>query len=301
MRIQSVAAAAILLAASASTVLAQTSPDLGAKPVYGSANLSAGFTPDPHEVTIRPGGNINASHLGASCVGFVGRAPDYRVQYEAGSLSLSFRVNGPIDTSLVVNGPSGQWMCDDDSGGNLDPLITILEPRSGRYDVWVGTLTSGVAGHGEGVRLLVTELDSSTDLSGRPDLSAEPVYGSVQLRAGFTPDPHRVEITSGGSIDAGTVASHCLGTIGRSPDYQVHYSAGSAHLTFKAVGKGDSTLVINTPNADWVCDDDSGGNNNPRITFKAPESGRYDIWVGDFRGDDGSGDARVTLLVTEVD
>lgn len=299
---KSVALAALLVALPGSSVWAQTNPDIGSKPIYGSAKLAAGFTPDPHEVTIRPGGDIDVGHLGASCVGYVGRAPDYQIEYEAGALNLSFRVAGPVDTSLVINGPSGQWLCDDDSGGDLDPLVTVLDPSTGRYDVWIGTLTSGVAGTGEEVRLLVTELEEGgSGNANQPDLGGDPVFGSVNLRSGFTPDPHRVELVSGGSIEASQVGADCSGQIGEAPDYQVNYTGGSSHLTFKVVGKGDSTLVINTPSANWVCDDDSGGNMNPRVTFKAPESGRYDIWVGDFREGNASGNSDVILLVTEVD
>ena len=289
------------LSLSGTAALAQASPDLSGTPVYGSVKLASGFTPDPHEVTILPGGTIDVSHLAASCVGYVGREPDYQVEYDAGSLSLSFRVDGPIDTSLVVNGPNGSWMCDDDSGGNLDPLVTVLEPRSGRYDIWVGTLTSGVADEGENVRLLVTELDDVNRTGTAPDLGGTPVFGSVNLNQGFTPDPHRVEIVSGGSIEASGVSDGCMGKIGQAPDYQVNYRAGASRLTFKALGKGDSTLVINAPNGNWVCDDDSGGNQNPRLTFKAPQSGRYDIWVGDFREDMSVGNGNVILEVTEVD
>lgn len=301
MRFTSVAAAALIMALPTASAMAQSQPDVAARPVYGSVALAAGFTPDPHEITVQPGGDLDISHLGASCVGYVGRAPDYQVDYTAGGLSLNFRVSGPVDTSLVVNGPSGQWLCDDDSGGDLDPLVTVVDPVTGRYDVWVGTLTSGVAGSGQSVQLQITELDSVASPDQTPDLGGEPVFGSVTLRAGFTPDPHRVDIVSGGTIDAASVGDSCMGNIGQAPDYQVNYTAGSSRLTFRAVGKGDSTLVINTPNGQWACDDDSDGNMNPRLTFKSPQSGRYDIWVGDFNDAEDGSSAKVQLQVTEVD
>lgn len=303
-RMISVAVAALMGAMPAGAALAQARPDLGGTPFYGSTNLSAGFTPDPHEVRVLPGGDVDVSNLGAACVGYVGTAPDYQVNYEAGSLGLNFSVDGPIDTALVINGPDGNWTCDDDSAGNLDPLVRFSNPQSGRYDVWVASLSKGVAEGGEQVRLLVSELDrddASTDSTNYPDLTLSPIFGSVNLSAGFVPDPHRVRINSGGTIPASNVSDNCMGSIGVAPDYQVFYEAGRERLTFKVTGKIDSTLLISTPNGNWVCDDDSGGNENPRLSFKAPQSGRYDIWVGDFRGNDSSQSNEVTLEVTETD
>jgi hypothetical protein len=46
------------------------------------------------------------------------------------------------DTTLVVNGPNGEWYCDDDSGEDTNPLVT-LGSNAGRYEIWVGTYSSG--------------------------------------------------------------------------------------------------------------------------------------------------------------
>lgn len=303
-RLVSVAVAALMATMPAGAAMAQAKPDIDGTPFYGSVQLSVGFTPDPHEVSVLPGGDIDVGRLGENCVGFVGSAPDYQVNYEAGSLGLNFHAVGDMDTVLVINGPEGQWTCDDDSGGNLDPLVQFSSPKSGRYDIWVGTLTQGVAEGGNPVSLRISELefDSSSSASATyPDMTLSPIFGSVRLSAGFVPDPHRVNINSGGTIPAENVLGNCMGRIGVAPDYQVFYEAGSARLTFKVTGKIDSTLVISTPNGNWVCDDDSGGNDNPRLMFKAPQSGRYDIWIGDFLGDDVSGSNEVTLIVTEID
>jgi hypothetical protein len=297
LRATSVAAMVLLMALPTAPALAQTLPDSSGSPVYGSVKLAAGFTPDPHVIEMLAGGDIDASPLGANCVGYVGRAPDYQIEYEAGSLSLSFTVNGPVDTSLIINGPSGQWMCDDDSAGNLDPLVTVLEPRSGRYDIWVGTMSRGVTSE-QRVSLKVTELGNLGAQEERPDLSGDPVYGSATLRAGFTPDPHRLELVPGGTVNAATVSDRCIGLIGSRSDYQIHYTGGSMPLTFRVTGKIDTSLVINGPNGRWHCDDDSGGNLDPRLTFKAPESGRYDIWVGKIaEGAEGT----AILTISEID
>ena len=59
----------------------------------------------------------------------------------------------------------------------------------------------------------------------------------------------------------------------------------------------DTTLVINTPSGEWICDDDSSTGVNPGVGFKAPEEGLYDIWVGRYEGG-ASGTA--TLNISEA-
>ncbi len=136
--IRSLAAGAALAALSVGAVSAQ---DFSADPAYGTSNLTSGFSPDPVVVNLESGGPIDASSLGAGCGGFIANAPDYRVNYTAGSFPrLIFSVSSSADTTLVINGPDGRWYCDDDSGVNgLNPAVTFSRPASGQYDVWVGT------------------------------------------------------------------------------------------------------------------------------------------------------------------
>ena len=44
-----------------------------------------------------------------------------------------------IDTTLVVRDPAGAWRCDDDAGGSGDAQVKFDKPRSGTYDIWVGS------------------------------------------------------------------------------------------------------------------------------------------------------------------
>lgn len=125
------------LAALAGSAFAQ---DLGASPTYGSVSLNAGFTPDPYSVSLQSGGSIDAgSALGGSCRGFIASAPDFSVNYSAGGWPLIISATSNADTALVVNDANGNWYCDDDSGGNLNPAINFSNPPSGRYDIWVAT------------------------------------------------------------------------------------------------------------------------------------------------------------------
>lgn len=276
------------------TAPAAQAQDASATATYGSVRLSSGFTPDPNRVDLTAGGSIDASNIGSPCRGSIARAPDYEVTYSAGSLPLYFYVNASSDTTLVVNGPDGQWYCDDDSNGGVNPQVTFNTPRSGTYDVWVGTYGGGTTP----ATLFVTELTGSggNNNSGMPNASLTAAFGEVRLNAGFTPDPHRISLTAGGSIPASNVSSSCAGSIASAPDYQVTYTSGSFPLTIRTQADRDTTLVVNGPDGQWYCDDDSGEGNNAQVHFAKPSSGTYDIWVGTY----GGGTTPAQLLITEV-
>lgn len=140
MLLRNVLAAGFALAAMAVAAPA-VAQDFNANPNYGTLNLTTGFTPDPQVINLQSGGNLDARNLNQACAGFISNAPDVRLNFTGGSsLPLIISVASASDTTLVVNGPDGSWYCDDDSGVNgLNPQIRFNSPRSGRYEIWVGT------------------------------------------------------------------------------------------------------------------------------------------------------------------
>lgn len=292
-----------LVAATAALLLvapAAQAQDTSAPATYGSVRLNSGFTPDPHSVSLTAGGSIDASSIGSPCTGSIARAPDYELTYSAGSLPLYIYVNASSDTTLVVNGPDAQWYCDDDSNGGTNPQVTFNTPRSGTYDIWVGTFGGGTASATLHISELAEDDDDGDydggDGGGYPDTSLTATYGEVRLNSGFTPDPYRVSLTAGGSIQASAISSSCQGSIATAPDYEITYSAGSLPLAIQTQADTDTTLVVNGPDGQWYCDDDSGGGTNAQVYFSRPSSGTYDIWVGTY----GGGTQPATLLITEV-
>ena len=266
--------------------------DISQRATYGDVSLSSGFTPDPYRIDMFSGGDVDATTIADGCVGMVARAPDFQVTYSAGSLPLIFGVTSANDTTLVINGPNGRWYCDDDGGDGTNPLMSIPDPQSGVYDVFVGAY----GGNGAAAQLYITELnsqaygdsganhDSRYSSATRPNSALTANFGEYYLSAGFTPDPYWLPIYSGGSIDASTVASGCVGMISEAPDFQLTYESGSLPLTFGVEASGDTTLVINGPDGQWYCDDDSGGQADPEVTFRNPRRGVYDVWVGAYAG-----------------
>ena len=112
-------------------------------PTYGTVHLRAGFMPDPYSRDVVAGGPILTTLGGVRA--YVARAPDFRVHYTAGNYALTFYAISSADTTLLINLPNGQWVADDDSGGNLNPMIRLVRPMSGQYDIWVGTFGPNTA------------------------------------------------------------------------------------------------------------------------------------------------------------
>jgi hypothetical protein len=121
-------------------------------------------------------------------------------------------------------------------------------------------------------------------------------YGEISLRSGFTPDPYRVQVTAGGSVNGGALPGSCTGMISEAPDFEVSYSADSLPLVFRTLSSSDTTLIINGPDGSWSCDDDSYGDGDAEVRFNRPQSGTYDVWIGTF----GGGTSSATLLITET-
>ncbi len=116
------------------------------------------------------------------------------------------------------------------------------------------------------------------------DFTAEAAFGSTSLRAGSFSSPHVAEIISGGGVDVSYLGGECIGFADSPPDYSINWSgsAQSLQILFTALNEGDdTTLIINSPEGEWYCNDDFN-ELNPGLSFNTPAEGRYDIWVGSY-------------------
>jgi hypothetical protein len=150
-----------------------------------------------------------------------------------------------------------------------------------------------------GVARPFTDNVSASDSVAGLDFSAPPNFGSVQLAPGFTPDPHAVEILSGGVVDVfGTLAEDgCAGYATQAPDFSLEWTAdGGSLLRILVVAEDDTTLIVNDPFGGWSCNDDTDSF-NPMVEFQNPTSGRYDIWIGSYES---TAFVEGTLYITEL-
>lgn len=131
------------------------------------------------------------------------------------------------------------------------------------------------------------------------DITRNPHYGSITLDSGFVPDPQNVVLQAGGTNDARRLGGDCRGFVATAPDYNLYYTAGAWPLFLSATSSRDTVIVVNDPDGNWICDDDSGeGAFNPGLEIQRPSSGLYNIWVGVYSG---SGEyAPATLHISEL-
>jgi hypothetical protein len=130
------------------------------------------------------------------------------------------------------------------------------------------------------------------------DVSADPTYGNVRLSAGFLPDPHTVDLTAGGGI-AVSMGECSYGHVATAPDVDFYYSGNGRNTLYIYARSGsDTTLLVNQPDGDWVCNDDGfRGSSNPLIQLPGASAGLYNIWVGTYA----SRTAPATLYISEID
>lgn len=123
---------------------AQLGVDVNGAVNFGTLELQRGFMPDPRSVEIVSGGDVSVGNLGGGCIGNASSEPDVRMFYETdGQSPLTVAaMSEEGDVSLVINRPDGSWICDDDSAGDLNALIQMDRPMSGRYEIWVASVGS---------------------------------------------------------------------------------------------------------------------------------------------------------------
>lgn len=309
----------ILLIIAGNLAMGQTKVDYTLEPKYGSLSLNAGFPSDPFQVGVETGGRVDGSYLGGGCAGFVAVAPDFRLNWK-GSASRLFIYFKPTvagnDATILINLPDGSWLCNDDAPETVNPMVVINNPKEGQYDIWIGSYEQGQYYTGN---LFISELDSYAAVSGSTagvsssqgsgnslDFTLDPHFGSVSLSAGFTNDPHAVSVTSGGVVNVSnaSIGSGCTGFASRAPDFTLNWTGSTTDLRvyFQADSStADATLIINTPNGQWVCNDDANSETlNPLVNLSGYGAGRYDIWVGSYsEGENISGSLKITELSSQ--
>jgi len=115
------------------------------------------------------------------------------------------------------------------------------------------------------------------------NVGADPLYGSISLQRGFSPDPHITNLGAGGTVDTSGLNLDC-GFTTAAPSFGFKLSGGASEgflRIFFIPGDGsDTTLVLHTPGQDWICVDDSSYGIDPVIDIEFAPSGEYTVWVG---------------------
>lgn len=257
---QTVLATAVVATLAASPIATASGPEL-------PLTLESGFRLDPWKREVVAGGpNWDDCWQ-------LPDEPQFVIEYESGGYALSFGTLGHgLDTTLQVTTPMGDFLCDNNSGGDHDALITLGQPTSGRYEVRVGTFWPDDVGS-------IAEAYVTERIAAGP-IKPTPLH-QWNLEAGFDQDPRHAEVVVGGPIQDG------CGHLPDEPSLVFDYESGNHALSVGTIGfRLNTTLMVATPEGDVLCDDDGGDYRNALITLPDPPSGRYEVRVGTTSADD---------------
>ncbi|HEX3049719.1 MAG TPA: hypothetical protein VHP83_03615, partial [Aggregatilineaceae bacterium] len=261
------------------------SPNLD--PNFGEFDLVAGFEPDPFTKETSAGGDIDAATVNANCSGYVTSAPDLRINWTGQTANLRVFFVGQDDTTLTMQDPAGNWLCNDNAFNSVNPGVDIKNPAVGTYNLWIGSVdpTNDYIGG----TLYITESDLTPETipqaqnSQELDPQATPNFDSRELAADFTPDPLIIDnIVAGGNINMEDINSACDGYVTSAPDFRFTWSGQTNNLRLMFIGTDDTAMAVLAPSGKWVCGDDVAGTFHPVVDLGAPLPGEYNVWIGTF-------------------
>lgn len=106
-------------------------------------------------------------------------------------------------------------------------------------------------------------------------------YLTVDLGAGFALDPFFVSVNGGGPIDASTLDPACVGWISERPVVQLNWSGSTDFAEAFIYSDHNPSLVIQSPDGAYHCSDDTNDLLlDPTVEVANPETGTYNIWIG---------------------
>ncbi|MFY0636420.1 hypothetical protein [Maricaulis maris] len=244
------------------------------EPVSGTLRLDPSQGPQRFDMSISAGGDIEADDLGRDCAGEIADAPSLRLHYGSGGDMLRVFAMSNTDTSLVIQTPSGDWLCNDDAMGGLDPILSLSSPQEGEYNIWVGRVSSfWGGGDSEPVELGILNIDSNAEMP-----RYLPTYATLRLTSGFQPSELDVRAHANGAVRPPAWDNRCGAVSSETPALNLEFDGNGSGLMVRANGSDDLTLMVRTPNGDFVCNDELEAADF--VDLPSALSGAYTIWVG---------------------
>jgi len=261
MRIFSMATAIALLSASVMGVGVARAQDYSEPATYGDYTISAAG--QAHEVEVVAGGLTNAADLGNGCVGQIATAPDVQLDLQSGGAPLRLSVDSDFDSTLVVNSATGEWLCDDDSAGNLNAALNIASPTTGTYDIWVGAYDEGA------------NFSSATLTISQGQVTSAPTVAST---------PTGVDRLERGMLEAGDETRE----FGEYQDVYTYDASVGESVVFDVRSEDfDTYLQIFAPSGEEFYNDDYEGDTSRSLVSLTPEeNGQYRVVVSSFFSDE---------------
>lgn len=287
-------------------------PDVQAPYRQTQLLLANNYYPNPQVVPLL----IDLSQTGRQtedCFGYFDvNGPDVRLTYQAEDQPLFLYATSEADTLLLVQTPDGEWHCNDDGiEGTLHPMLSWDRPQQGTYLIWLGSFDHYDS---HSALLHLADQDPSPELADYrddwfPD-DSEPLQVALPYRQQYLQLASTPLVTqswpllmTGGAQQSSTTDWLCTGFVNaQGPDALMLLTADVTDL-YLAVESGpdqDSTLIVQGPDGQWICDDDGLGRDlDAMIHWPLAAEGEYRIWVGSFHNLDEPVPA--TLMVTGDD
>ena len=131
------------------------------------------------------------------------------------------------------------------------------------------------------------------------DPFGDSTLATIDLSAGFILDPYFLRVIGGGDTPASDLDEACSGYVDEQANVVLNWTGESEALTIFVYSDSDPVLVIETPEGDFLCNDDLDQLVlDPAITLEDPAEGEYNIHVGSYDLDE---PALGYLVVTEMD
>ena len=279
----------VLLSACAVLFVSVVTAD--ACPTFAKSGTYLSFTGDqlysPQSYSTMATGGAMLSNCGISGAGSVSASPQYTLNLSGmQGYDLEIQVNSSCDATLLVNSANGIWYFDDDSNGNLDPMLRISgsDALNGQVDVWVGTLGSNCSA--------TIEFETWTATTAAPSNSGNcPTIGltgpSYHLNGPqlYSPTNFAASAYGSGEISGCGLPGH--GWFTPAPQFSFNLSQMQGYrLELQVNASCDTVMLVNTADGTWLFDDDSNGNLDPLINVYGPSAlnGRVDVWLGTYNG-----------------
>ncbi|HHY54560.1 MAG TPA: hypothetical protein GYA08_03905 [Chloroflexi bacterium] len=246
-----------------SAALAQTDAGGDVAPAaFLTMNLKAGFPLDPFVVSLNGGGEVAASTLDETCVGFIPATPSFTVNWEGEVDAFDVFYYSDFDPTLVVQLPDGSYLCNDDASDTLlDPEVTIEAPAVGQYNLWVGSYDKGQLIPGFLV-ITANRTVSVNDFDPGVLVKRSPIADEVQPADVVGADAVQAALT-GESAESDVVAASRAAGQSVVPD--VELMGGDTPITATLVANGE------TPVFTVIHEDDNGIVCSGLVSGAAPE------------------------------
>lgn len=268
--------------------------------------LDDGLALDPFLVSVQAGGPLSTVGLATGCTGYVGTAPSLSVVWNGTTQFLTAFFYSDGDAVLLIQAPTGQIFCNDDTNDALlDPTIRIEAPPLGTYHIWVGShdrnqLIPGLLAltRNSAVNIGTFRPANLAQRAPIPEFVVEPALiratalptattrlaevGVPTLQPGFA--PVNIPVSVNGTVPAFDLpirGAVCPGFINNYIDFSFTWTGVTPNLRIFFEGDGDAGLLVVGPGDIVYCNDDLAGadNLNPMVNIVNPPTGNFLVYV----------------------